>query len=156
MPGDLVFYSRFPTSSVSRASDLACLTVFCVFRWVQSPATSGFSSGGGGSRHTSPSLSTRNGDGGSGTRSASFVQIPSQRSPASSGFTLKPSTAGGVASPSPPPFVHSQQQQQPSSNRMVRSTGSMPSAPLQRNTPSPTVQYPSGSAGIILHNTYTP
>jgi hypothetical protein len=152
MPGDLVLCYRFPTSGVSHASDLACLTEFCVFRWVQSPATSGFSSGGGGgSRQTSPSLSNRNGDGGSGTRSASFVQIPSQRSPASSGFSLKPSTAGGVASPSPPPFVHSQQQQ-PSSNRMVRSTGSMPSAPLQRNTPSPTVQYPSGSAGIIPHD----
>lgn len=117
------------------ASDIS----LCVYiRWVQSPATSGFSSGGGGSRHTSPSLGF--GDAGSASRSASFIQMPVQRSTAAGSSTIKPS----VASPSPPPSV-----QQPSSNRMVRSTGSMPSGPPQRNSSSPTVQFPVGSAGII-------
>jgi hypothetical protein len=128
--------------------------VSLLFRWVQSPTTSGLS--GGGSRHTSPALASGTGDGSSASRSASFIQMPTQRSPASGSYTLKPSSVASVTSPSPPPHVpshHHQQMQQPSNNRMVRSTGSMPSAAPQRNTPSPTVQIPPGSAGKLPSQT---
>ena len=115
-------------------------------RWVQSPATNGPSRSGGGSRHISPIASGNStGEGGSASRSASFLQMPSQRSPAASGFMQNTSENGrSVTTPSPPPFVPSQQ---PNNNRMVRSTGSMPSAHLQRSSTSPTVQISPGSAG---------